>query len=73
MELRFDNSNNGLVIQTLIEFGIRESHDWLFEEFEDAKKQGASYLGLDPTALKNKKEFSASQGAAVSFQSSLLH
>jgi hypothetical protein len=61
MELRFDNNRDGPVIQTLIEFGIRESRDWLFESFEEAKKQEASYLGLDPTAPNNKKEFGASQ------------
>ncbi|KAF8221746.1 hypothetical protein L208DRAFT_1382119 [Tricholoma matsutake] len=54
-KLRFDNDN--VVIQTLVEFGIRESHDWLFENFEHAKKAGACYLSLDPTEAKNKKEF----------------
>ena len=55
MELRFENSKP--VVHSLIEFGIRESRDWLFETFENAKKQGAEYLHLDPTVQKNKKEF----------------
>ncbi|KAF8219882.1 hypothetical protein L208DRAFT_1545092, partial [Tricholoma matsutake] len=54
-KLQFDNDN--VVIQTLVEFGIRESRDWLFENFEHAKKAGARYLSLDPTEAKNKKEF----------------
>jgi hypothetical protein len=63
MKLRFGNDNNEPVIQTLVEFGIRESRDWMFESFEYAKKQGASYLGLDPTNPKNKKDFGAFQGS----------
>jgi hypothetical protein len=57
-ELRFDNDN--VVIQSLVEFGIRESRNWLFENFEHAKKEGARYLSLDPTAATNTKEFGAS-------------
>jgi len=58
MKLRFENHEP--VVHSLIEFGIRESRDWLFETFENAKKQGAIYLHLDPTDTRNKKEFGAS-------------
>lgn len=61
MKLRFENDDP--VIHSLIEFGIRESRDWLFETFEDAKRQGAMYLRLDPTEPKNDKEFGASYGS----------
>jgi hypothetical protein len=37
MKLRFEN--NDPVIHSLIEFGIRESRDWMFESFEDVKKK----------------------------------
>ena len=59
MQLRFDSKREP-VVHSLIEFGIRDSRDWLFETFENAKKQGGSYLYLDPTNTKNKKEFGAS-------------
>ena len=55
MKLRFNNDE--AVVHSLIEFGIRESRDWMFETFENAKKEGAIYLRLDPTALENRKEF----------------
>jgi hypothetical protein len=55
LNLRFDN--NDPLVHSLIEFGIRESRDWMFEAFHNAKKKGASYLRLDPTHEGNKKEF----------------
>ena len=57
MDLRFDSEP---VVHSLIEFGIRESRDWLFETFEHAKKQGPKYLYLDPTLPNNKREFGES-------------
>jgi hypothetical protein len=54
-KLRFDNDEP--VIHSLVEFGIRESRDWLFETFETAKQQGAIYLRLDPSAATNKTQF----------------
>jgi hypothetical protein len=60
MKLRFKNPNP--VVLSLIEFGIRESRDWMFETFENAKIQGARYLRLDPTDPNNEKEFGESQG-----------
>jgi hypothetical protein len=60
LELQFKNNNP--IIHSLIEFGIRESRDWMFETFENVKKTGATYLGLDPTDPKNQKEFGAFQG-----------
>jgi hypothetical protein len=63
MALRFNDDNSEPVIQSLIEFGIRESRDWMFEKFEKAKKTEAIYLRLDPTNPKNKKEFGESQGS----------
>jgi len=59
MQLRFDSKREP-VVHTLIEFGIRDSRDWLFETFENAKKQEGKYLYLDPTEAKNKKLFGAS-------------
>jgi hypothetical protein len=61
MKIRFENPEP--VLHSLIEFGIRESRDWLFETFESAKKEGARYLHLDPTDPKNEKEFGASLGS----------
>lgn len=58
MGLRFDNPNP--VVHSLIEFGIRESRDWLFETYEHAKVEGPKYLRLDPTSKKNKKVFGMS-------------
>jgi hypothetical protein len=55
MKLRFDNHEP--VVHSLIEFGIRDSRDWMFESFEHAKKEGARYLRLDPTVGENKQEF----------------
>jgi hypothetical protein len=57
MKLRFEKYEP--VVHSLIEFGIRESRDWLFETFENAKKEGAKYFYLDPTVPKNEKEFGA--------------
>jgi len=57
MKLRFENHEP--LVHSLIEFSIRESRDWMFESFENAKKEGAPYLRLDPTLGKNKKEFGA--------------
>ncbi|KAF8230870.1 hypothetical protein L208DRAFT_1378363 [Tricholoma matsutake] len=54
--IQFDN-NLEPVIQSLIEFGIRDSRDWLFDTFNDTKEAGAGYLRLDPTNSKNIKEF----------------
>ena len=48
------------VVHSLIEFGIRESRDWMSQTFEDAKKEGKLYFRLDPTAPVNKKAFGAS-------------
>ena len=56
MKLRFD-FNTEPVVPLLIEFSIQESWDWLFETYENAKKQGQKYLYLDPTLSKNKREF----------------
>lgn len=42
MKLRFENDEP--VVHSLIEFGIRDSRDWLFETYENAKIQGAKYL-----------------------------
>lgn len=56
MNLRFD-FNTEPEVPLLIEFGIRESRDWLFETYENAKKQGQKYLYLDPTLSKNEREF----------------
>ena len=42
MKLRFENDEP--VFHSLIEFGIRDSRDWLFETYENAKIQGAKYL-----------------------------
>lgn len=61
MGLRFENHEP--VVHTLIEFGIRESRDWMFETFENAKKEGAKYLRLDPTVQKNEGEFSECEGS----------
>jgi hypothetical protein len=58
MKLRFKDHNP--VVHSLIEFGIRESRDWMFETFENAKKEGWKYLHLDPTVPENKKEFGES-------------
>jgi hypothetical protein len=58
MNLKFENDDP--VIHSLIEFGIRESRDWMFESFEDVEKKGASYLRLDPTDPKNEKAFGES-------------
>jgi hypothetical protein len=58
MNLRFD-SHAEPVIHSLIEFGIRESRDWLFENFENAKLQGQKYLYMDPTLPTTKREFGA--------------
>ena len=60
MEIRFD-SNPNPVIHSLIEFGIRDSRDWLFEPFENInlKKEG-KYLSMDPTSHKNQKLFGES-------------
>ena len=55
MKLQFNN--NEAVVHSLIEFGIWELCDWMFETFENAKKEGAIYLQLDPTVLENRKEF----------------
>jgi hypothetical protein len=55
MSLRFENHEP--VVHSLIEFSIRDSRDWMFETFENAKKEGAAYLRLDPTLRQNKKEF----------------
>jgi hypothetical protein len=59
MKLKFD-SDPPPEVHSLIEFGIRDSRDWLFESFENAKEQGQKYLYLDPTLQKNKREFGAS-------------
>ncbi|KAF8235449.1 hypothetical protein L208DRAFT_1257083 [Tricholoma matsutake] len=59
LKIQFDN-NLEPVIQSLIEFGIRNSRDWLFDTFDDAKEAGAGYLRLDPTNSKNLKEFEKS-------------
>jgi hypothetical protein len=59
MKLKFD-SDPPPEVHSLIEFGIRESRDWLFETFEKAKKEGEKYLYLDPTVQKSKKEFGTS-------------
>jgi hypothetical protein len=58
MKLTFETPDP--VVHSLIEFGIRESRDWMSETFENAKIQGGKYLRLDPTASKNKKVFRAS-------------
>lgn len=57
-ELQFEDPNP--VVHSLIEFGIRESRDWMFETYKNAKKQGGKYLRLDPTSPKNKKVFGGS-------------
>ena len=62
MNLQFENHEP--VVHSLIEFGIRESRDWLFESIENAKKQGSRYLRLDPTHPINKQEFGASYGSS---------
>jgi hypothetical protein len=57
MAINFDD-HHVPVVHSLIEFGIRDSRDWMFETFEDCQKDdGARYLRLDPTAPQNKKEF----------------
>ena len=58
MKLRFEDHEP--VVHSLIEFGIRESRDWLFETYSNAKKEGGNYLRLDPTSPLNKKEFGES-------------
>ena len=55
MKLRFENSEPA--IHSLIEFGIRESRDWLFETFENGRKEGAIYLTPDPTHSRNEKDW----------------
>jgi hypothetical protein len=62
INLRFDNTEP--VVHSLIEFGIRESRDWLFDSFADARKQGPKYLRLDPTAPENRTEFGECQEQA---------
>jgi hypothetical protein len=54
-DLQFGDPNS--VVPCLIEFGIRDSRDWMFETFENAKIQGRKYLRLDPTAEINKAAF----------------
>jgi hypothetical protein len=60
LKLWFGDRNDEPLIQTLVEFAIRESCDWLFTTFEQAKMEGASYLWLDPTLPRNKKAFGTS-------------
>lgn len=63
-KLRFGNDEP--IVHSLIEFGIRESRDWLFETFDNAKKDRAIYLHLDPTVPQNKKEFGERQLLVIS-------
>jgi hypothetical protein len=59
MKLKFD-SDPPPEVHSLIEFGIRDSRDWLFETFEKAKEEGEKYLYLDPTVQKSNREFGTS-------------
>jgi hypothetical protein len=61
MKLQFEKHEP--VVHSLIEFGIREFRDWLFESFQSAKKEDPIYLCLDPTNPKNNNLFGAHSGS----------
>ena len=52
-----EDTENNPVLESFIEFGIRDYRSWLFDSFDVVKKQGGKYLKLDPTASENEEAF----------------